>query len=143
LRKLLPGPTSHSYGVQVARLAGLPKPVVDRARAVLAALEAQELRAGDGTLVDARRGRGKTAQMHLFAGAARRVVPPAEALIATDEQHSPSGAALEAVGAPTPSPPSVAQAAVLADLAQLNLDDLSPRQAHARLAELQARLRAP
>lgn len=149
LRKLLPGPTSHSYGVQVARLAGLPKPVVDRARAVLAALEAQELRAGDGTLVDARRGRGKTAQLHLFAGAARRVVPPAEAPATAHGGDSPSAAALEAVGAPTPTPTGAAptatpaQAAVLAELAQLDLDDLSPRQAHLRLAELQARLRAP
>ncbi len=46
LRKLVAGPTNRSYGVQVARLAGLPKPVVDRARAVLDSLEAQNLRAG-------------------------------------------------------------------------------------------------
>ena len=46
LRKLVAGPTNRSYGVQVARLAGLPKPVVERARAVLDSLEAQNLRAG-------------------------------------------------------------------------------------------------
>ncbi|MCC7383847.1 MAG: DNA mismatch repair protein MutS [Deltaproteobacteria bacterium] len=46
LRKLQPGPTNRSYGVQVARLAGLPRPVVERARRVLDALEAQDLRAG-------------------------------------------------------------------------------------------------
>lgn len=46
LRKLMPGPTNKSYGVQVARLAGLPKTVVERARTVLARLEAQALSGG-------------------------------------------------------------------------------------------------
>jgi DNA mismatch repair protein MutS len=45
LHEVRPGPASRSYGVQVARLAGLPARVVDRARALLAALEA---RARDG-----------------------------------------------------------------------------------------------
>jgi DNA mismatch repair protein MutS len=40
LRKIVPGGTDRSYGIQVARLAGLPDPVIDRAREVLADLEA-------------------------------------------------------------------------------------------------------
>jgi len=40
LRKIIPGGTDRSYGVQVARLAGLPEVVIDRAREVLADLEA-------------------------------------------------------------------------------------------------------
>jgi hypothetical protein len=40
------GATNRSYGVQVARLAGLPKGVVERARQVLDGLEAQALRSG-------------------------------------------------------------------------------------------------
>jgi len=40
LRRLVPGGASRSYGIQVARLAGLPEPVIARAREVLAGLEA-------------------------------------------------------------------------------------------------------
>src|SRR5205823_2945213 len=43
LRKIVPGRSDRSYGIQVARLAGLPKPVVDRARGILGALEWDEL----------------------------------------------------------------------------------------------------
>ena len=39
LHKLVPGPADRSYGVEVARLAGVPGPVVQRARAILANLE--------------------------------------------------------------------------------------------------------
>jgi DNA mismatch repair protein MutS len=39
LRRLLPGGADRSYGVEVARLAGLPREVVERAREVLAELE--------------------------------------------------------------------------------------------------------
>ena len=39
LRKLVPGATSHSYGIQVARLAGVPTKVLNSARKVLFSLE--------------------------------------------------------------------------------------------------------
>ena len=39
LHKLVPGPSDRSYGVEVARLAGVPVPVVQRARAILGGLE--------------------------------------------------------------------------------------------------------
>ena len=39
LHKLIPGPSDRSYGVEVARLAGVPAPVVQRARQILAGLE--------------------------------------------------------------------------------------------------------
>lgn len=39
LHKILPGSADKSYGIQVARLAGLPKPVLDRAKAILSHLE--------------------------------------------------------------------------------------------------------
>jgi DNA mismatch repair protein MutS len=42
LRKIIPGPADQSYGIQVARLAGLPPSVIDRARAILAKLEGDE-----------------------------------------------------------------------------------------------------
>jgi DNA mismatch repair protein MutS len=46
LRKIVPGRSDRSYGIQVARLAGLPRPVVERAREILAALERDELARG-------------------------------------------------------------------------------------------------
>ena len=39
LRKVLPGPADKSYGIQVARLAGLPAPIIDRAKQILTHLE--------------------------------------------------------------------------------------------------------
>ncbi|WP_246498502.1 DNA mismatch repair protein MutS [Ideonella paludis] len=60
-----PGPASRSYGVQVARLAGMPPGLVRQARATLQALETQS-RAGD-------------AQVDLFAP------PPAPVLAARSE----------------------------------------------------------
>jgi DNA mismatch repair protein MutS len=45
LHKILPGGTDKSYGIQVARLAGLPKEVIARAKEVLANLEEAELSA--------------------------------------------------------------------------------------------------
>jgi DNA mismatch repair protein MutS len=42
LYKIVPGGTDKSYGIQVARLAGLPKSVLERAKEVLGTLEAKE-----------------------------------------------------------------------------------------------------
>ncbi len=41
LRKIVPGGTDDSYGIDVAKLAGLPARVINRARALLAEMEAQ------------------------------------------------------------------------------------------------------
>jgi DNA mismatch repair protein MutS len=46
LRKVVPGRSDRSYGIQVARLAGLPQPVVARARDILNGLERDELSRG-------------------------------------------------------------------------------------------------
>src|SRR5207248_338833 len=46
LRKIVPCHLDRSYGIQVARLAGLPRPVIDRAREILSALERDELTRG-------------------------------------------------------------------------------------------------
>ena len=42
LRKIVPGGADKSYGIQVARLAGLPRSILDRAREILAHLEKPE-----------------------------------------------------------------------------------------------------
>jgi DNA mismatch repair protein MutS len=39
LRKLVPGGSEHSFGIHVARLAGIPSPVIDRANQILLRLE--------------------------------------------------------------------------------------------------------
>jgi DNA mismatch repair protein MutS len=46
LRKVMPGRSDRSYGIQVARLAGLPRPVIARAREILQALEQDALTRG-------------------------------------------------------------------------------------------------
>jgi DNA mismatch repair protein MutS len=43
LRKIIEGGTDKSYGIQVARLAGVPKPVLERAKEILRNLEDSEL----------------------------------------------------------------------------------------------------
>lgn len=118
LRKLQPGATNRSYGVQVARLAGLPGVVVARARAVLDALEAQALRAGAGSPVQhllTLRG-GGAGQLTLF-----------------DRPELPAQS--------RDQPPEVRK--LLDRLTGLDLDDLTPRQALGVLAELQAMLPHP
>ncbi|KPK95723.1 DNA mismatch repair protein MutS, partial [bacterium SM23_31] len=46
LRKILPGSTDHSYGIHVARMAGVPPAIIIRAREILDNLEAMELAPG-------------------------------------------------------------------------------------------------
>ena len=47
LRKLIRGGADHSYGIEVARMAGLPPVVIERARSILAELEAGRVPASD------------------------------------------------------------------------------------------------
>ncbi|MBI5545235.1 MAG: DNA mismatch repair protein MutS, partial [Deltaproteobacteria bacterium] len=77
LRKLVAGGASRSYGIEVARLAGLPPEVLGRARQILANLEKGEL--DDAGRPQLTRGRKKEppAQLGLFA--AREAPPPAYA----------------------------------------------------------------
>jgi DNA mismatch repair protein MutS len=91
LHEIQPGPASRSYGIQVAKLAGVPAAVLHHARHALAALEQ---RAGEGN-----------AQVDLFAP------PPATE---TRQAASPVEAAL----------------------AQINPDQLSPREALDALYQL-------
>ena len=43
LRKLQEGGTQHSFGIQVARMAGMPRPVVERAKEILIELEKKDI----------------------------------------------------------------------------------------------------
>jgi DNA mismatch repair protein MutS len=67
LRKIVPGRADRSYGIQVARLAGLPARVVERAREILQGLERDELSRGGRPTLSGTRGGPDTYQMGLFA----------------------------------------------------------------------------
>ncbi len=68
LRRIVPGPSDRSYGIHVAKLAGIPRDVIERAREILFNLEKQELDER-GLPRLARRGRpsGDRSQFLLFA----------------------------------------------------------------------------
>jgi DNA mismatch repair protein MutS len=80
LRRIVPGGTDRSYGIQVARLAGLPQVVIERAKEVLAQLETEDLGA-------------KAAPT---AAAAARVAPPVQLQLFEAAEH-PLAKALRAV----------------------------------------------
>jgi DNA mismatch repair protein MutS len=68
LRKLVPGGASRSYGIEVARLAGLPAEVLARAREILKNLEALEVdEGGHAALARGGRGEASAGQLGLFA----------------------------------------------------------------------------
>ena len=60
LRKIVPGGEDRSYGVAVAQLAGLPKPVISRARQIMARLEVDDEQRGSigKTILDMRKNAG-------------------------------------------------------------------------------------
>jgi DNA mismatch repair protein MutS len=111
LRKLTAGSANRSFGIEVAKLAGLPPAVVARARAILKTLES------DG------------------AGGADvpRPVVPAEA-----EESAQLG--LFSAVAAAAGVPERALSEVVARLRAVDPDDLSPRAAHDLLAELAKKL---
>jgi DNA mismatch repair protein MutS len=73
LRKIVAGRSDRSYGIQVARLAGLPASVVARAKEILAGLERDELSRGGRPTLSASGGGPRTSQLGLFAAP-----PPAD-----------------------------------------------------------------
>ncbi len=67
LRKIVPGAADKSYGIQVARLAGLPGEVIDRAKEILANLEEGEFsEAGQPKLARQKRKSRDAGQLSLF-----------------------------------------------------------------------------
>jgi DNA mismatch repair protein MutS len=148
LHKILEGGTDKSYGLHVARLAGVPKGVIERAKSILAALEEAALDETDRPRV-ARKARGRPGeptQLSLFAGpradeggaeAATRVADAAADgnAAAAEPGHAPRIArAIARAKAPSPAPPSDD---VLRDaLEAIDVNRLTPLQAMDRLAEL-------
>ncbi len=72
LRKVLPGAADKSYGIQVAKLAGIPQPIIERAREILGTLERKER-----DVVEETRRRGpaaRSAQLSLFGAREQAVL---------------------------------------------------------------------
>lgn len=111
LRKIVPGATDRSYGIHVARLAGVPRVVTERAGEVLEET-AQEVRSG-----------GKVAQKY---SAQMFLFPPQEE---ADPAPAP-GPAPAAARAPARESP------VLRALRDLDPDAMTPRVALEKLYEL-------
>jgi len=70
LHEVVPGAADRSYGIQVAKLAGLPPAVVERARAVLTELESADRAAPAQRILD---------DLPLFAALNRAPTPAAPA----------------------------------------------------------------
>jgi DNA mismatch repair protein MutS len=115
LRKLTPGGTSRSFGVEVAKLAGLPPTVVSRARAILERLHMDASSPRPDEPHPAQPGQGHTPQLGLFEPRAFKAKP---------DSPEPEGPAHD----------------VLAALRTADLDGLSPRAAWELLASLQKKL---
>ena len=116
LHTVADGPCDDSYGVQVAALAGLPRPVVERASDLLAFLEQQAhgAKAGESGTPSAR-AEGQSSLMGYFAAAAMT----------------------QKVGNEQPVPSiSSEEKETLDYLSNIDADELSPRQAHDALYRL-------
>jgi len=124
LRKLTPGGTSRSFGIEVAKLAGLPPAVVGRARAIL---ERLQLGASSPRRPDephpALPGQGEAPQLGLFEPRGQTSLSP---------RGTPSDAVSLADGG--------VEVEVVAALRAADLDGLSPRAAWELLAELRKKL---
>jgi DNA mismatch repair protein MutS len=112
LRKIVVGRSDRSYGIQVARLAGLPPAVVARAKEILGGLERDELSRGGRPTLSGAAGDPQTQQLGLFA--------------------RPSG---EANDLPDRSP-SPGDDEIARRLQSVDVDDITPRQALELVAEL-------
>ena len=119
LRTLREGGASKSYGIQCARLAGMPDPVVERARALLDELE-KHASSGETRAIDVR-------QLDLFgltaAESAPRPPEPAQPEEPEEEEDAPT--------APDP---------IRVLLEQMNPDEMTPRKALDALYELREAL---
>jgi DNA mismatch repair protein MutS len=70
LHKVMPGFADHSYGIQVAKMAGLPEEITERAKRILKNLEGSDLTVHEGERTGRQRRRGRIAdtsvQLTLF-----------------------------------------------------------------------------
>ena len=101
LRKIVPGRSDRSYGIQVARLAGLPPQVIARAKEILTGLEHDELSRGGRPTLSGSITPG-TRQLALFGGVGDAAPDPRlkeilARLRALDPDHTTPRQALDAL----------------------------------------------
>jgi DNA mismatch repair protein MutS len=128
LHKLIPGGANRSYGIEVARLAGLPRSVLGRAREILAALETASSQEDSIALPVHGVPPLNSGQLALFLG--------------PDVGRPPGAVSAPGAAGRTPAAPArpPAEEAVLQKLRGLDCDNLTPRAALELLAELATRL---
>jgi DNA mismatch repair protein MutS len=97
LHKVKPGAADRSYGIQVARLAGLPRAVTARAAEVLALLEKSESKAADGEALLGDLPLFAAARPKSHAAASGGPSPVEEAMAALNPDELTPKAALEAL----------------------------------------------
>jgi DNA mismatch repair protein MutS len=90
LHRVVPGSADRSYGIQVARLAGVPRQVTQRAAEVLRELEAQRLRVMPSVEPPANKATVETA-IEVANGTFRAGSPQEEAAIPPDEAGPDAG----------------------------------------------------
>ena len=73
LRNLVEGAASHSYGIHVARLAGLPGPVIERAKEILQNLESGEAEGKRAGVGESGASADEPVQMALFGSMERKL----------------------------------------------------------------------
>ena len=126
LRKIMPGRSDRSYGIQVARLAGLPVRVIARAKEILGGLERDELSRGGRPTLSGGPGDPTASQLGLFAKPADHV---GEGVVG-----NPAGARTEAA---TNRDIHLRRDDELARrLTALDLDETTPRRALELLTDL-------
>jgi DNA mismatch repair protein MutS len=144
LHRLERGRASKSYGIQVARLAGLPPAVLANAREVLARLERYELDVFAEEDAIAAQAAVRTAEAHAAAQAVGASLSDKHMVV---EQDLESGA-LEAAARRAGRRKAVAQASlfdlanqkVVEEILNVDPDRLSPEEAKALLRKLRQRL---
>ena len=112
LRKIVPGRSDRSYGIQVARLAGLPPAVVGRAKEILRGLERDELSRGGRPTLSGAPGDPDTRQLGLFARPAGETTPLLDDASSRRDQE------------------------VVRQLRSVDVDGITPRRALELIAEL-------
>lgn len=83
LRKIIEGGADHSYGIQVAKLAGLPAPVIQRAREILSNLEQNALTPNHQpklALKKSRKVKDDAGQLDFFSGPEHPIVSDLKSL---------------------------------------------------------------
>jgi DNA mismatch repair protein MutS len=88
LRKIDNGSCDHSYGIQVARLAGVPRKVIIRAKEILGNLENMELTPDHQPVLARHQEKEATSgQTDLFSGVQLNIIDSQNAEIVTRLQH--------------------------------------------------------